>query len=237
MERPEESEWESMKVEGEEEEDDKTSKEADLDMEVWRCLNSVNEMLCQRQILNQTLRKGWMELASARYQMGPARISQTLFSLKPQAAKAAIEVSPHSEGEGERPVLFELVKDSSERQQRVVSYTDGKHPKYRKLNSSSQLRRRQVSTPAVLVEEKDELLQYANLIDDSDSEDDVPLEVQKSNMQGFGAMVAPHLRNAQGSFVKALQNIVELLNAQSNATDAHSKAKRLQASIDSSVGQ
>ncbi|CAM6123125.1 unnamed protein product [Calypogeia fissa] len=176
-----------------------------------------------------------MELASARYQMGPARISQTLFSLKPQAAKAAIEVSPHSEGEG--PVLFELVKDSSERLQRVASYTDGKLPQCRKLNSSSQLRRRQVSTPSGLVEEKDELLQYANLIDDSDSEDDLPLEVQKSNMQGFGAMVAPHLRNAQGSFVKALQNIVELLNAQSNATDAHSKAKRLQASIDCSVGQ
>lgn len=35
-----------------------------------------------------------MELASARYEMGPARISQTLFSLKPQAAKAVVDISP-----------------------------------------------------------------------------------------------------------------------------------------------
>ncbi len=61
------------------------------------------ESLCHEVLANFELDRwdvlqGWMEMAQARYAMGPARISQPLYSLKPYAASASVSVksSPSS---------------------------------------------------------------------------------------------------------------------------------------------
>ncbi len=57
----------------------------------------LTESLCLEVLANFELDRwdvlqGWMEMAQARYAMGPARISQPLYSLKPYAASASVSV-------------------------------------------------------------------------------------------------------------------------------------------------
>ncbi|KAJ7518355.1 hypothetical protein O6H91_21G065300 [Diphasiastrum complanatum] len=68
-----------------------------LDATILRCLDSVDRLLQLRAALSETLAQGWMDMARARYAMGPSRIGQTLFSLKPNAALISVCVSQEHE--------------------------------------------------------------------------------------------------------------------------------------------
>ncbi|KAG6545764.1 hypothetical protein Mapa_012725 [Marchantia paleacea] len=221
-----------------------TGNQEQLDKEVLLCLDSVHQLLKRREILHQTLRQGWMELTSARYIMGPARISSPLFSLKPHAPSAVVDVrGAHAVSTGKvdvseleeesaqvvitGPVAFHLVRNREEKEQKFsltklsdLTISEKKHP--------AQLRRRLTSTASEIEhDERKDRWEIKNLSDDSATESDDELTLAEGSkdttqpLYWFGALVSPHLRSAQSNFSKALDIVVELLNAQNEAAHAH----------------
>jgi hypothetical protein len=75
----------------------------------------LTESLCLEVLANFELDRwdvlqGWMEMGQAQYAMGPAQISQPLYSLKPYAASASVSVksSPSSGAPETAGVLLNL---------------------------------------------------------------------------------------------------------------------------------
>ncbi|KAL3701594.1 hypothetical protein R1sor_019616 [Riccia sorocarpa] len=249
------------------------SNQKKLETEVWQCLDSVHHLLKRREILHQTLRQGWMELTSARYGMGPSRISSLLFSLKPHAPSSVVDirVSP-SDSTGRdsgvkldnqphgAALAFDLIRDKAGNDERPSVTNTGDSTESDKREPSSNPRRSTtVSTGWYLVylepfayascwsvgplsrtdgEEK-EVDEIERLIDDysADSPDESsPAETPKEKAQPlywFGTLVSPHLRSAQDSFSQALELIVEIVNAQTEVTHAHSNVLKLREAMTS----
>ncbi|BBN10789.1 coiled-coil domain-containing protein 115 [Marchantia polymorpha subsp. ruderalis] len=221
-----------------------------LDKEVLQCLDSVHLLLERREILHQTLRQGWMELTSARYTMGPARISSPLFSLKPHAPSAVVDVRgahvdstekigvPELEEEIAQvvitgPVAFHLVRNREEKEEKP-SVTKLSDLTISEKKNPAKLRRRLTSTASEIEQdERKDRWEIKNLTDDSATESDDELTIAEGSkdttqpLHWFGALVSPHLRSAQSNFSKALDIVVELLNAQSEAAHAHGNVMSL----------
>ncbi|OAE25447.1 hypothetical protein AXG93_2818s1250 [Marchantia polymorpha subsp. ruderalis] len=183
-----------------------------LDKEVLQCLDSVHLLLERREILHQTLRQGWMELTSARYTMGPARISSPLFSLKPHAPSAVVDVRGAHVDSTEKIGVPELEEEIA---QVVITGPVAFH------------------LVEIEQDERKDRWEIKNLTDDSATESDDELTIAEGSkdttqpLHWFGALVSPHLRSAQSNFSKALDIVVELLNAQSEAAHAHGNVMSL----------
>ncbi|KAL2631437.1 hypothetical protein R1flu_016123 [Riccia fluitans] len=225
---------------------DDDSHQKQLEKEVWKCLDSVHHLLKRREILLQTLRQGWMELTSARYAMGPARISSPLFSLKPHAPSSVVDVRglPSDSTGGNSAVevenepdgitvVFDLVRDRAENDPKTSVTKTSDFTGSDRGQPPSHLRRRVTSTISNDDEKKDQW-EIESLLNDCGTEfgDESSLaEAPKETTQPlywFGALVSPHLRSAQNSFSQALDLIVELVNAQNEATHAHSNVLKFQ---------
>ncbi|CAM6024103.1 unnamed protein product [Sphagnum balticum] len=232
-----------MTTMGEDVQDAGSNGNSDMDMEMIRWLDSVHQLLCLRDSLSQVLRQGWMEMAQARYAMGPARISQPLYSLKPYAASASVSVkSSPSSGAPETAVdqedvfqptsncavHFALQKQSSDGDDHTSNQPSKNTLKSRNMHHSSKSGEQAQLVPSDWSREED--IAYKKLMGDTDDSDtDTELQPKTSTqalgstkpLQWFGGLVSPHLRAAQSSFESALEIVVDIANAQSDAVRGH----------------
>ncbi|KAH7446805.1 hypothetical protein KP509_01G077100 [Ceratopteris richardii] len=213
------------------------------DAEILRFLDALDHLICCRDSLARSLSQGWMEIASARYSMGPARISQALFSLKPQSASTIISVS-----ETENSMLETGPKDEEEQvcdalqefqfSIRNLDVKGGTKIKSREGNINSEtsaqsnLRQRHKSGSMKnhIVEDD-----FENDDDLSNDGDLIQHRADSPNVSDplawFGTLVSPHLRAAQKSFKDALEMIVEVATAQTRVQRTYDFIKESDKSV------
>jgi len=201
--------------------------ESMLDMEMIKCLDSVHQLLSLRDTLSQLLRQGWMEMASARYSMGP-QVSQPLFRLKPYAASASISITDDSNDNDEASIVSDGPFHMTLQRLETGDLSNGKvtGPSNKVDEPSRQGQEQSNAVPTDWTQEEDAA--YKRLmrdVDDLDSDSESGFSTQAKEkakpLHWFGGLVSPHLRAAQGSFQLALEVLVDMANAQGEAAHAH----------------
>lgn len=198
--------------------------ELDLDQEVIRCLDSVQELLVLQHSLSLHLREGWMDMARARYSMGPSRVSQPLFSLKPYSASARVSLVPPDDNAG-LPLHMSLLRLDSGKN---TSATPSESHTPREGQASQHDHSRSAAVPSDW--SRDEDAAYRRImagVTDSDSDSEAAggneATEQTRPLRWFGAFVSPQLQAAQSSFELALEILVKISNAQGQATHAYNE--------------
>lgn len=191
-----------------------------LDMKLIQLLDSTDDYIKLYYSLSQTLRQGWLEIAGARYSMGPSRISEASFNLKPHPAYTLIsaERTDDVDATDENCAVEkadEKISMSGVKQEAcfILHKWENKEEvdfKESRERSSSQLRHRHLSHSA----EKDKGESKDKGSSESSSNAAVS-QVQKRKSEAlslFGTLVSPQLRSAQISFEKVLETLVEIAN-------------------------
>lgn len=191
-----------------------------LDMKLIQLLDSTDDYIKLYYSLSQTLRQGWLEIAGARYSMGPSRISEASFNLKPHPAYTLIsaECTDDVDATDENCAVEkadEKISMSGVKQEAcfILHKWENKEEvdfKESRERSSSQLRHRHLSHSA----EKDKGESKDKGSSESSSNAAVS-QVQKRKSEAlslFGTLVSPQLRSAQISFEKVLETLVEIAN-------------------------
>ncbi|XP_047323372.1 uncharacterized protein LOC124927072 [Impatiens glandulifera] len=78
------------------------------DQNILKFLDSTDSYLTLYDSLSSILRQGWMELASARYSMGPLRINSALFNHNDQTAATTLQVNQKDVTLDEGPAITEV---------------------------------------------------------------------------------------------------------------------------------
>lgn len=193
-----------------------------LDMKLIQLLDSTDDYIKLYYSLSQTLRQGWLEIAGARYSMGPSCISEASFNLKPHPAYTLIsaERTDDVDATDENCAVEkadEKISMSGVKQEAcfILHKWENKEEvdfKESRERSSSQLRHRHLSHSA----EKDKGESKDKGSSESSSNAAVSQQqVQKRKSEAlslFGTLVSPQLRSAQISFEKVLETLVEIAN-------------------------
>lgn len=192
----------------EEEEGEERKKEEDILI----FLDSLDAYMTLFDSLTSTLRKGWLDLASARHSMGSSRVSSSLLDLKVQSAATTLQVFESTE-ESQSDVRYTLSKWGSSRDSTEdVGELEKSH--------TSQLRHRGSSYLSEGPQEESRT--NASGTSPHILDNNIQRERSKS-LAVFGALVSPKLRSAQASFETALEAVVEIANMRSSMLSAFSR--------------
>lgn len=191
-----------------------------LDMKLIQLLDSTDDYLKLYYSLSQTMRQGWLEIAGARYSMGPSRISEALFSLKPHPAYTLISAERTDDVDATDENCAVEKEDEKISMPGVKQETCFKLHKWEnkeevgfkesRERSTSQLRHRHLSHFAD--KDKGESKDKGSLESSSNA---AVSQVQRRKSEAlslFGTLVSPQLRSAQISFEKVLETLVEIAN-------------------------
>ncbi|KAK9136609.1 hypothetical protein Sjap_007203 [Stephania japonica] len=198
--------------------------EEECEKEVLQFLDSMDSYIMLIDSLSSTLRQGWLDLASARHSMGPSRINSGLFDLKLHAASSTLNVTELDDEVVDQP-YFTLSKWPSLNDKKCdFEEIEADGGNFLKTSNSPQLRHRGSSDASAFFEGGKE---------EPPASDGSPVtvdnQVQKERSKSlsvFGTLVSPKLRNAQLSFEKALEMIVQLANERSTMLSAHAQICR-----------
>ncbi|KAI5073476.1 hypothetical protein GOP47_0011489 [Adiantum capillus-veneris] len=200
--------------------------EAHEDAQMLRLLDAMDHLLSCRDSLAKSLSQGWMEIASARYSMGPSRIDQALFSLKPCTASTLVSVSRTDELVIDKGHVEECEQECISQQefQFALQSPHKDNPGgYENAKSDvlpqSQLRQRHPSGSANR-QHTDNDFEDSNILG-NDSDMAQSKSRGHDSLAWFGTLVSPHLRVAQSSFKEALETVVELATSQSTIQMAY----------------
>ncbi|MCO5580278.1 hypothetical protein L7F22_034144 [Adiantum nelumboides] len=211
--------------------------EAHEDAQVLRVLDAMDHLLLCRESLAKFLSQGWMEIASARYSMGPSRIDQALFSLKPCPASTLVSISRADDfvndeahdGEGEECISQQEIHFTLESPHKIKPRGDptfGYESSKSDVLSGSHLRQRHSSGSANMQHTGNDLDNGQDLGNDGDLAQDMQNKLKESDpLAWFGTLVSPHLRAAQSSFKEALETIAELATTQSTILMAYQQTQ------------
>lgn len=205
-----------------------------LDMKLIQLLDSTDAYLKLYYSLSQTMRQGWLEIAGARYSMGPSRISEALFSLKPHPAYTLVSVEQRDDvDETDEKCAVEKADEKipmpgvKEQTCFTLHKWENKEEVLFKENrerSTSQLRQRPHSHSA----DKDKGKSKDRGSSELGSSSAVS-QVQKRKSEAlslFGTLVSPKLRSAQISFETVLETLVEIANARSTILSVLAKISK-----------
>lgn len=209
------------------------------DRQILCLLDALNRLLRSRDTLAQTLSRGWMDIASARYAMGPSRISQAVFSLKPCPASTFVSVSPAEDAPNAKDGANHTSQFTLRIQCQGIENNDtalGQEEQTPKISMHSELRQRHTS--GVSNNKHVETGSKGSVNHSMVGESTVTQEAQGLSAAGgslkqrsealawFGTLVSPHLRTAQSSFAEALETLVELATLQSSVLAAYHQIKQ-----------
>eukprot|EP00250_Pteridium_aquilinum_P009535 c18735_g1_i1 orf=80-847(+) len=213
---------------------------SDEDRQLLSLLDAMDHLLCSRDSFAKSLSQGWIAIASARYSMGPSRINQALFSLKPCPASTVVSVSTledvvqdeghGGEGEQEQDIQyafqFALQNQCKSDQDNNTAFGE----ENANLETQSHLRQRHISGFANKQHADDDSEGSVNHLLANESimaEERHRHPKQRSDaLAWFGTLVSPHLRAAQTSFTEALETLVDLAMAQNKVLAAYHQIKR-----------
>lgn len=218
------------------------SEGSDDDRQLLCLLDALDHLLCCRESLAKSLTKGWMEIASARYSMGPSRIDQALFSLKPCSASTVVSVSTP---EDFVEVKSHVGEDEQESHANCAFQYSLRSPPKSDLDNHS-ASREETATSIVFPQSNLRQRHNSGLENKEHVDDDSEASVNHVLIKGrdmaqdghrnskhksdvlawFGTLVSPHLRAAQTSFAEALGTVVELAAAQSKILAACHQIKQ-----------
>lgn len=205
-----------------------------LDMKLIQLLDSTDAYLKLYYSLSQTLRQGWLEIAGARYSMGPSRISEALFSLKPHPAYTLVSVEQRDDVDAtdekcEAKKADEKISMLGVKEQTcfILHKWENKEEvvfKESRERSTSQLRHRPLSHSADKDKGESKDRESSEL-----SASSVVSQVQKRKSEAlslFGTLVSPQLRSAQVSFETVLETLVEIANARNTILSVLAKISK-----------
>lgn len=209
------------------------------DQQLLQLLDSLDKLFLLRDSLSQTLSHGWMEIAAARYAMGPSRISQPVFSLKPCSASTVVCVSQAQDVEENAPNSGLGCKSRDSALQFVLRQgrdggdsTFDEEEQAPEMGAKGSTNLRQRHTPGISNSKQAEVNSNGDI--DTNSLDckttEVPhvksaTEVKKKAeaLVWFGRLFSPHLQTAQSSFAAASEILVKLATIQSSVLATYSQ--------------
>ncbi|MBA0819594.1 hypothetical protein Gohar_028064 [Gossypium harknessii] len=184
-------------------ENGQTDKEVEENANVLQFMDSMDAYLTLSHSLSSTLRRGWLELASARHSMGASRVNTVLLDHTSHPAATSLLVTQDEGKVDSGKPHFILCKWASSSNENSLlgekqSSQDKLHPQLRHRGSTE------------LCEEKTSSENKAS------REVDDPVQKERSkSLSMFGTLVSPKLRAAQLSFEAALETLVEIANMRS----------------------
>ncbi|KAH1121441.1 hypothetical protein J1N35_004601 [Gossypium stocksii] len=184
-------------------ENGQTDKEVEENANVLQFMDSMDAYLTLIHSLSSTLRRGWLELASARHSMGASRVNTVLLDHTSHPAATSLLVTQDEGKVDSGKPHFTLCKWASSSDENSLlgekqSSQDKLHPQLRHRGSTE------------LCEEKTSSENKAS------REVDDPVQKERSkSLSMFGTLVSPKLRAAQLSFEAALETLVEIVNMRS----------------------
>ncbi|MCO5592905.1 hypothetical protein L7F22_046909 [Adiantum nelumboides] len=211
--------------------------DAHEDAHILRLLDAMDRLLLCRESLAKFLSQGWMEIASARYSMGPSRIDQALFSLKPCPASTLVSISRADDffndeahdGEGEECISQQEIHFTLESPHKIKPRnipTSGYESSKSDALSGSHLRQRHSSSSANMQHTGNDFDDGQALGNDGNMAQDMQNKLKESDLLAwFGTLVSPHLRAAQSSFKEALETIAELATTQTTILMAYQQTQ------------
>ncbi|KAB2096385.1 hypothetical protein ES319_A01G105000v1 [Gossypium barbadense] len=169
-------------------ENGQTDKEVEENANVLQFMDSMDAYLTLIHSLSSTLRRGWLELASARHSMGASRVNTVLLDHTSHPAATSLLVTQDEGKVDSGKPHFTLCKWASSSNENSLlgekqSSQDKLHPQLRHRGSTE------------LYEEKTSSENKAS------REVDDPVQKERSkSLSMFGTLVSPKLRAAQLSF-------------------------------------
>ncbi|ONK57317.1 uncharacterized protein A4U43_C10F18830 [Asparagus officinalis] len=198
----------------------KEEEEGENDENILMFLDSLDSYVTLMDSLTSSLRKGWLDLASARHSMGSSRVSSSLLDLKEQSAATTVQVS-ESIKESHSELHYTLSKWGSSLEGNTYSFEEAVEEVPNP--TISQLRRRGSSH----LHEGSQETYPASANDASPNAADNNIQKERSKpLAVFGTLVSPKLRTAQVSFESALETIVEIANMRSSMLSAFSRLRK-----------
>ncbi|XP_031270029.1 uncharacterized protein LOC116128445 [Pistacia vera] len=202
MEKQEDPEPSTVENGSEKQEEEKQVKEETL----LHFLDSTDSYLTLIDYLSSTLRQGWLELASARHDMGASRVNTALLDLKVHSASTSVQVSQQDAHSMFAQHRFLLRKWASFDDGESFSGEEKSRENKLPTESDSQLRHRNSSHYSEKTSERN---------GSPLTLDDQVQKQRSKSLSVFGVLVSPRLRAAQISFETALEILVEIANMRS----------------------
>lgn len=207
----------SQSSSGDQKEENESSS-VEIEENVMKFLDSMDNYLILMNSLSSTLRQGWLELASARHSMGTSRVSSAFFDLKDHAAATTLQVNVDSPVEEPVFKLHKWATSESDGSKSVPGLPVSEDDKLLPSQNGSPIHQNPSSGNSDVQEKKGE-------------NDGSPIvnQVQKQRLKTlsmFGALFPPKLRAAQLSFETALGTLTEIANARASILAAHEQVHK-----------